>query len=287
MLTLRQTVVATTDLACRVAGRQQVVRSARFVLRRACLDVPNNMRTNGELWLQRRVIELSPPGEAIPVVDAGANIGRWSTAMLQAARQGGRLSDLELHAIEPCSYTFERLSETLTGQPVSLARLALSDRGGTSTLHVLAPGAGTNSLHKPAGAPAGATREEVPTRTLDDYAGNSGLERIAFVKIDAEGHDLAVLRGARRLLDTQRITVMQFEYNHRWVYGRFFLRDAFELLQPAGYRIGKLTPKGIEFYPAWDADLETFVEGNYVACTDWAAKRLPSVKWWKLEGGGA
>jgi FkbM family methyltransferase len=287
MLTLRQTVVATTDLVCRVAGRRQVVRGARFVYRRACLDVPNDMRTNGELWLQRQVLGLSEPGQTLTVVDAGANVGRWSAGMLGAARQAGRLGDLDLHAVEPSSYTFERLSQMLARQPVSLVRLALSEQSGTSTLHVLAPGAGVNSLHRPPGAPAGATCEEVPTLTLDDYAGNARLERIGFVKIDAEGHDLAVLRGARELLDAQRITIAQFEYNHRWVYGRFFLRDAFELLQPAGYRIGKLTPKGIEFYPAWDAELETFVESNYIACTEWAAQRLPSVQWWKLEERGA
>jgi FkbM family methyltransferase len=287
MLTLRQTMVATTDLACRIAGRRQVVRGARLVLRRACLDVPNDMQTNGELWLQRQVIGLSDPGETLAVIDAGANVGRWSAAMLDAARQAGRLGDLDLHAVEPSSYTFARLEQTLARQPVSLARLALSERSGTSTLHVLAPGAGVNSLHKPPGAPVGATCEEVPTLTLDDYAGNAGLERIAFIKIDAEGHDLAVLRGARKLFDAQRIMIAQFEYNHRWVYGRFFLRDVFELLQPAGYRIGKLTPKGIEFYPEWEAELETFVESNYVACTDSAAKRLPSVQWWKLEERGA
>ena len=64
----------------------------------------------------------------------------------------------------------------------------------------------------------------------------------------------------------------QFEYNHRWILGRFFLRDAFELVQAFGYRVGKLTPRGVEFYPGWDPELETFVEGNYVACAPAAAR---------------
>jgi hypothetical protein len=101
------------------------------------------------------------------------------------------------------------------------------------------------------------------------------------VKIDTEGHDLAVLRGARTLLAGQNIAVVQFEYNHRWVYARAFLRDAIGLLAGFGYRVGKLTPKGVEFYPGWDADLETFVEGNYVACAARAAESMPAVRWWK------
>jgi hypothetical protein len=35
-----------------------------------------------------------------------------------------------------------------------------------------------------------------------------------------------------------------------------------------GYRVGKVTPRGVEFYPGWDADLETFVEA-----TTWPAIR--------------
>jgi hypothetical protein len=97
---------------------------------------------------------------------------------------------------------------------------------------------------------------------------------------------MAVLRGARKLFAGQHIMAAQFEYNHRWIAARSFLRDAFELLTPLGYRLGKLTPDGVEFYPGWDAELETFVEGNYVACTAMTAERLPSVVWWESVAGG-
>jgi hypothetical protein len=150
---------------------------------------------------------------------------------------------------------------------------------------VVAPAAGTNSMYPPPVASQTAARQaatrQVETTTLDAYAERSGLARFALVKIDAEGHDLAVLRGARGLLAGHRIAVAQFEYNHRWILGRFFLRDAFELVQALGYRLGKLTPRGVEFYPGWDAELETFVEGNYVACDPGTAAKLPAVTWWK------
>ena len=92
-------------------------------------------------------------------------------------------------------------------------------------------------------------QENVVTTTLDSYAEQSCVARFTLVKIDAEGHDLAVLRGAHTLLSEHRIAVAQFEYNHRWIFGRFYLRDAFEFLLPLGYRVGKLTPRGVEFYP--------------------------------------
>jgi FkbM family methyltransferase len=281
MSILRRVAATGTDLACRAVGRRGVVRAARFVLYRARLDIPNDLCTNGESSLQRWILELLPAGQDFQVFDVGANVGRWSAAMLAAARQAGRLDDLDLYAFEPSSYTFALLSEALSGQPVSLLRVALCERSGSAALHVVQPGAGINSLHAPTREHIGVTTEEVATTTLDACAENAGLDQIALVKIDTEGHDLSVLRGARRLFEEHRILAAQFEYNHRWIAARSFLRDAFELLTPLGYRLGKLTPRGVEFYPGWDAELETFVEGNYVACLPPVAERLPSVAWWK------
>jgi FkbM family methyltransferase len=261
-------------------GRRAVVRTARYVLLRARLDYPNDLSSNGESALQRWILRFSQPGEQVHVADVGANVGRWSESMLAAASRAGRETDLWLHAFEPDSRAFARLTEALHGTRTTLSRTALSDRQGTSPFHVVAPAAGTNSLYPVPDANQTAP-EKVATTTLDSYAERSGVARFALVKIDAEGHDLAVLRGARALLAEHRIAVAQFEYNHRWVLARFFLRDAFEFLLALGYRVGKLTPRGVEFYPGWEADLETFVEGNYLACDPKVAAELPVVTWWK------
>jgi FkbM family methyltransferase len=281
---LRQAASTVTDLACSAVGRRAIIRSARFIYRRARLDVPNDMKTNGELDLQRNILASSPVGQAIHVFDVGANVGQWSAAILAQAQRLGRLQDLDLHAFEPSSYTFARLSENLRGSPTSLVQAALCERSGYATLHVGALGAGRNSLHAPPIASADVATEQVATMTVDLYAANLGIDQIALVKIDTEGHDLAVLRGAHGMLAQRHIAVVQFEYNSRWVDARTFLRDAFEFLSPMGYCVGKLTPRGVEFYAHWDPELETFVEGNYVACTPEAARKLPTIAWWKSIG---
>jgi FkbM family methyltransferase len=275
---------AAADFACFAVGRRQVVRTARFVLRRASLDLPNDMTVNGEECLQKWILDLCPAGRKVHVLDVGANVGQWSSSMLDTARVLERVEDVDLHVFEPSSYSFGLLETRLASQRASLHQVALSERSGTSVLHVMGPGAGTNSLHIPAVWPMDATTEDVVTTTLDDYANSAGLDDISLVKIDTEGHDLAVLRGARRLLAEQRISVAQFEYNWRWIGARSFLCDAFKLFETAGYRLGKLTPRGVEFYPGWDADLETFVEGNYVAAIPRVAAQLPAIAWWKHSG---
>ena len=119
--------------------------------------------------------------------------------------------------------------------------------------------------------------------TLDAYAAQKGIEHFGLVKIDAEGHDLRIIEGAGNLLRGGKIDVVQFEYNRRWIDARSYLRDAFELMAPLGYRVGKVTPKGVEFYEAWHPELETYCEGNYVSCRpDWV-RAFPQVTWWNAE----
>lgn len=270
------------DGACRLLGRRQVVRAARFALNRSRLDIPNSMSTNGEIALQSWVLALNEATPLVDVIDVGANTGEWSRALLATARQAGHPAVM-LRAFEPSFDTCGLLRAALQGQPAMVYQCALSDRVGEAIMSVVAPAAGTNSLHPGTAAFAG-TAETVPTTTLDVFAAKNGISHVHLLKIDTEGHDLHVLRGARGLLGSHSIDVMQFEYNHRWIYARAFLRDVFELLAPTQYAIGKLTPSGVEFYPHWDPDLETFVEGNYIACTNVFRDLLPRVRWWKDRG---
>ena len=89
MSVVRRSATIVTDLACHVVGRRHVVRAARLVLYRARLDVPNDLCANGETSLQRWVLALVPSGSKVCVIDVGANIGRWSEAMIGASPVGG------------------------------------------------------------------------------------------------------------------------------------------------------------------------------------------------------
>jgi FkbM family methyltransferase len=273
----RRMAAGATDAICATVGRRHAVRVARFALHRARRDVPNDPVTNGEYALQRWVLAATTHTDVVTVFDVGANAGEWSRAFLECARRCGRLDGLRLHAFEPSGYTCRLLAENLPAT-AQVNQVAMSATAGEATLHVRGPGAGTNSLHQACGH---VRSEKVLTTTVDAYVAQHAVDRVDLLKVDTEGHDLAVLRGARECLRAGLISVAQFEYNHRWVHARQFLKDAFDLLQPLGYRIGKLTPRGMEPYPGWDPELETFVEGNYLACTPQAARRLPQVAWWK------
>jgi hypothetical protein len=72
-----------------------------------------------------------------------------------------------------------------------------------------------------------------------------------------------VLEGARPLLSAGKISLAQFEYNHRWVATRSFLKDVFDLLEGLPYTVVRLMPDRVEVLDIWHPELERFFEANY------------------------
>jgi FkbM family methyltransferase len=166
-----------------------------------------------------------------------------------------------VYAFEPTSTTFAYLSERFKGSElVSMNRMALSDQSGEREFFVVGNMVGTDSLLRIDGA----AMEHVPALRLDDYLAEERIDQVLFAKSDTEGHDLSVLRGAVETLRHGRVDVWQFEYNHRWVGDRSFLRDVFDFIADKPYLLGKLYGNGIEVYDNWHPELERFFESNYV-----------------------
>ncbi len=101
----------------------------------------------------------------------------------------------------------------------------------------------------------------VPMTTLDAHAAAEGLDRMDFLKIDAEGFELFVLRGARRLLSSRRV---------RWVLlevGDGTCTNA--LVEPAEILV-ELAEHGYDLYAiaadgAVGARVEAFPSGSFSA----------------------
>jgi FkbM family methyltransferase len=262
-------------------GRRNLVRLGRYLSAQGRLDVPNSMFSNGEEIVRAYVVSLAATRSASVVLDVGANVGHWTQALAKSLRE--RSAQSEIYCFEPCRGTFEVLSNNLRNwglSNVSPENIALSDVAGEADFYSVGATQGRNSLISIVDAPATAI-ERVRVETMDAWAERHGVRHVMMVKIDTEGNDVRVLRGAARLLAAGEIELAQFEYNHRWIPGRSFLKDVFDFLGPLGYEIGKLTPHGVEHYDTWDFELETFVEGNYLAAKPQHFAALPQVKWWK------
>jgi FkbM family methyltransferase len=151
------------------------------------------------------------PGET--AVDVGTNKGSFLPSLSRAAGPG------RVVAFEPQPALAEYLRRAcraarLTNVVVEAA--GVSDRAGSLTLHV--PGTGAPSpgaSFEPRVAALSPGRDlPVPVVTLDEYFGSEAA-RIAAIKVDVEGHELAVLRGAQAILDRHApLVVLECEARH-------------------------------------------------------------------------
>lgn len=143
------------------------------------------------------------PGEV--AVDVGANIGFFTMHMAALVGPGGRVFAFEpqpeVRGLLERSVRENRFEDRVTVSPA-----AVSDRVGTSRLvclDVVAAGnSGGSYLSTRSDAlPTGHATLEVPTVTLDSVPFPG---RVALVKIDAEGAEGLVVRGAARFLAEHR-----------------------------------------------------------------------------------
>ena len=135
-------------------------------------------------------------------VDVGANIGYFSLLAARIVDGGGRVVAIEPGA-RNCRLLHRSLVRNRLGN-VQLHPCAISDDRGT--LAYLAEGSnGTIAdLDATRDVPAGA--HLVPATTLDDLL--AGLDRVDVIKLDVEGAEGRVLRGATRTLERHRPVII-------------------------------------------------------------------------------
>ncbi len=273
-----------TQLLFSLIGRRATYRIGRALYQKARGDVRNDIVSNGETLVQSCVVDAwkrgGLSGQRLVVFDVGANVGDWSSALVSVLTDSNMREAVDLYVFEPVPSTFECLRNRLGAQsPVPhYEQVALSSENGEGVMYVTAPNAGTNSLH--AGSQRGDQKQIAIVRaTATDFCKSHGIQKVHLLKCDTEGHDMEVIRGALPLLTDEKISILQFEYNHRWVFARNFLRDAFMSIEKLPYKLAMLQPDHILIFGEWHPELDRFFEGNYalvhVDALDWfPAKRV-------------
>jgi hypothetical protein len=103
----------------------------------------------------------------------------------------------------------------------------------------------------------------VAVRRLDDVLEERGIARVDFIKLDAEGGELAVLEGARRLLQTApRPAILAEVEDLRTLQWGYKAREIVQLLARWNYRWFALS-EAASLYPV-SPDQESY-DGNFVA----------------------
>jgi len=160
------------------------------------------------------------------VLDIGAALGLWTIPLARAAADRGST----LWAFEPLPGNQPWLQRNIAANGLENVRVeacALATARGVAFMKVEQGGSGS-------GAILDEGEIEVPVRVLDDFAFPGP---VSAVKIDVEGYELQVLRGATKLLDRDRPVILG-EFSAIWLHDRGENLDEFlEEMQGRDYVI--------------------------------------------------
>lgn len=169
----------------------------------------NSQEPETRTWIQNHV----KPDDV--VWDIGANIGLYS---LYAAK----LRSATIYAFEPNAGTYNVLTQNIMlnncGDNIYPLQIALSNKEGLADFYLWRKGAGhaLSAIGKPENVfgsfkPAGKYKcLEVRSDTVGSWP---GVRHPDHIKIDVDGHELEILRGARNILDGVKSVCIEWEPN--------------------------------------------------------------------------
>lgn len=183
----------------------------------------------------------TPISRSLVLVDVGC---RWGVA---PDWLGLREDEVRIFAFDADPEECRRLQATAPPN-VTYVPHALADSQGTRTLHVAVEPACSSLFAANLDAietfpeldiltPAG--RQEIQVRTLDAWARESGVEQIDVLKLDVQGAELEVLRGAQELLQTVRVIETEVSFNSMYL-GQALFSDVDAFLRARGFRLWRL-----------------------------------------------
>lgn len=197
--------------------------------------------TGEPAWLQ----QLARTNQIQTIVDVGANDSAYGAQEFPHAT---------IYAFEPHPLSYERLKKNASTNvhPIHAAvgsentKTTLWDFAEDAPLKATQPTSQLASLHKSVitqlhGQPA--TGYPVQVMTLDSFAQKQHIDRIDLLKIDAEGNELAVLKGAHKLIAQHRISIIQFEFNEMMAYSHTHFLDFVTLLPD--FTFYRIIPSGL------------------------------------------
>lgn len=179
------------------------------------------------------------------VLDVGANEGQFSEELRRKVQYKGRIV-----SFEPLAAAHTRLVRSASRDALwqVAPRVAIGAHAGTVALHVAGNSQSSSVLkmmesHASAAPDSRYVGEEiVAMSTLDAAAqGHINGDCRIFLKVDTQGYEAEVLRGAAGTL--AKVVGIQMEMSLTALYaGQPLMRDLWQLLQEAGFELWSLSP---------------------------------------------
>jgi FkbM family methyltransferase len=210
------------------------------ILRPLGIDV---CRWHEERQEPARVIATARSASTPTIIDVGANIGQFGLGLIKAGFKGDIIS------FEPLAPEYERLLKRARTYPnwKVAARSALGDKCGAISIHRASNSASSSIFNMRnehiAAAPYSkyVSEEVVSIRRLDECSEIASNNDRLFLKIDTQGFELHVLRGATGIIS--RIHAMMLEVSLVPLYDQAPLfEEVFEHIKLLGFQLVDIVP---------------------------------------------
>lgn len=219
---------------------------------------------SGEKWLINNFVKKL--GKNLIIFDVGANVGDYSKLLINS-----EVSISRIFAFEPHPKTFKRLKQNLIENSVlDPVQSALSEIAGNMILFDRedCDGSSKASLAESIFSEVyqvGSSERSVKVDTIDFFCESNEIKSIDFLKIDVEGYELNVLKGARNMLNNKKIRMVQFEFTQLNSSIGVFFKKIYDLLS-GDYVIYRMLSHGVKEIKNYDPiTCELFGFQNFVA----------------------
>jgi FkbM family methyltransferase len=199
---------------------------------------------------------------AAMVFDVGANKGQFASSVLNILG-----SETNMHCFEPSLKIYDILRKNLEGTNVVCVPMGLSDEPTQRTLYSdpLYPGLSSVYQRRLDHYKFALTdKEDIQLTTLDQYCETNNIQAIDFLKMDVEGHEMQVLRGASNMISNGKIRFIQFEFGGTDIDSKTYFQDFWYFLNER-YTIYRIIRKGLYPIKQYNETLEIFTAINFLA----------------------
>jgi FkbM family methyltransferase len=150
------------------------------------------------------------------IFDVGANIGDYSKACLEVFDS----PNTRIFSFEPSKLTHQTLISNIKDARVKIENIGMSDKEEVLTLYTptsdkkqdLSGIASVYNRNYSSVDHSQVTSQEIKLTTIDSYCEKNNIKNINLLKLDIEGHELAALRGAKKIIEDSGVDFIQFEF---------------------------------------------------------------------------
>lgn len=213
-----------------------------------------DFHTNGEETLLRKLSRY----DFDVLFDVGGNVGDYSKMLRN------NFPCAKIHVFEIVKANIHIIKDNLASDTnIIINDFGLSNKTTTVDIKYYGEGSGANSMHDfPHKGEVQWIKGDVVKG--DEYLAEHKIDHIDFLKIDVEGSEHLVLTGLSDAIKQNKIRVIQFEYGYINIITKYLLYDFYNFFRDAGYIVGKVYPRRVEFKEYTLKD-ENFYGPNYVA----------------------